>query len=165
MRLYLIRHAIAEERVPGGEGDDFDRALTPEGMRKMRRHVKALVKLGAIPGEIWSSPLVRARQTAEILAAGLGGSAKVRLVDALRPDQSPGDVLPQLGRSAHDSVALVGHEPLLGELAARLLSGRRTDVVEFKKGGAACFEVEEPKPPIHGRLLWLLTPKAMAEMA
>src|SRR5262245_32597368 len=147
MLLYLIRHAIAEERGPGAEGDDFNRVLTPEGVRKMRRHVKALHKLGAIPGEIWSSPLVRARQTAEILSAGLGGSASVRLVNALRPNQSPGDVLAQLGRSGHDSVALVGHEPLMGELAAQLLASRRTDVIEFKKGSAACFEVEEPRPP------------------
>lgn len=89
----------------------------------------------------------------------------MRLVDALRPDQSPSEVLTQLGRSSNGSLALVGHEPLLSELAARLLTGRRTDVVEFKKGGAACFEIEELKPPIHGRLLWLLTPKAMAQMA
>ena len=101
MLLYLVRHAIASPRSPHDPGGDFERALTPEGLKKMRRHADALRRMRMAPREIWSSPLVRARQTAEILAAGLDGGAAVVVTDALRPDSTPDDALAAIERDGH----------------------------------------------------------------
>lgn len=167
MLLYLVRHAIAQDRgAMTAPADDGLRELTPAGIKKMRHHARVLKKLGMSVGEIWTSPLVRAKHTADLLAAGLGCAAPIRLVEALAPDGSSRDLLVELRKCAHDAgIALVGHEPYMSEFAAELLSARRTEVAEFKKGGAACFEIDEFGPPPRARLQWLLTPKVMGLMS
>ena len=161
MQLLLIRHAVAEEREEfraGGLGDDL-RPLSAEGQRKMERGAAGLA--GLLPGLdlLATSPLVRARQTAEIVAAAFGGVAIVE-TPTLAPGAHPDRFLAWLADGRVDGVvAGVGHQPHFGRLAGRLLRFDDCLVVEFKKGSAALFEVE-PKAGAGGAamLLWSLAP-------
>ncbi|MGQ9649643.1 MAG: phosphohistidine phosphatase SixA [Phycisphaerae bacterium] len=165
MRLYLIRHAVAVGRSASGILDDRSRELTPQGIRKMRRNAAALAKIGVVVDEIWTSPLLRARQTADIVAQSMGIRGSPRIVKALSPGGNCEQLMRRLAQHVDFSgVALIGHEPDLGKLATSLLAGSRQPAVEFKKGGAACIEVDVFHPPVRGRLQWLLTPKQMKLM-
>lgn len=161
MQVFLVRHAIAAP-CEAGFLDDGARELTPEGIKKMRRHTAALVVLGVKLDEVWTSPLVRARQTAEILAAGLQPAPPVRVLTALEPG---GDFEAlRLRLSQHKqltSVALVGHEPFLGEFTSFLMCNERSLMFKFKKGGVAMVEIEDFTPPLRGELFWLLAPKQL----
>src|SRR5690349_20137533 len=85
MYLYLIRHAIAVERDAPGITNDTERALTPEGRNRMRRNVRGLLRLKAKIDAIWTSPLIRARQTAEIVAEAYALSTAIQEEPALEP--------------------------------------------------------------------------------
>jgi phosphohistidine phosphatase len=103
---------------------------------------------------------VRAHQTAGILAAGLPGKASVKVLDALSPGHAPSSVLAQLSRVARRRrIALVGHEPGLGELAAHLIGAGRA--LEFKKGGVCRIDVESLSSRRAGALNWFVTPKVL----
>jgi phosphohistidine phosphatase len=158
--LYLVRHAVAEERGPEWP-DDSQRPLTDDGAKKWRRQAAGLVAIDARPDVILTSPFVRARQTADLLAAAWPKKPKVVEVPALQPGMKPRDVLKALEPSARQaSLALVGHEPGLGELAAALV-GLKTPP-EFKKGGVARIDVAIlPPPPGSGAIAWWLTPKLL----
>jgi phosphohistidine phosphatase len=160
LHLYLVRHAIAEQRGPDWP-DDSLRPLTAEGVKRWRRQASGLVAIDARPDLILTSPYTRARQTADLLAAAFPKKPKVVELPALQPGVKPRDVLRALeadGRVA--SLALVGHEPGLGELAA-LLVGFKT-APEFKKGGVARVDVAILPPPAgSGQLQWWLTPKIL----
>lgn len=164
MLLYLVRHAIAEDR---GEAwpDDRERPLSEVGRARMERQVQGLVALGVTLEEILSSPLVRTRQTADILAHGLPGRPRVRDFPPLEPGKRPKEALAALGDfSRKKSLALVGHEPGLGELAASLL-GQRSPL-EFKKGAVALIEVPMMPPAAgSGALRWLVTPRILRRLA
>lgn len=161
-QLLLIRHAIAAER---GEDwpDDDKRPLTAHGIARFKENVKGLKWLDAAVDEIFTSPLVRARQTAELLAAGLPGKPAVKVLDALAPGHSPAAVLAQLSRAARRRrIALVGHEPGLGELAAHLIGSGRA--LPFKKGGACSIDVESLTSRRPGALNWFVTPKVLRRL-
>ena len=106
--LYIVRHAIAAER--GSEWpDDTKRPLTERGINRFKEVVKGLRRLDITVDEIFTSPLVRARQTAELLASGLEGKAPVKVLDALAPGHTAASVMTQLARVAkRRRVALVG---------------------------------------------------------
>jgi phosphohistidine phosphatase len=157
--LYLVRHAIAAER---GEDwpDDDKRPLTARGVSRFKEAVAGLSHLDVAIDEIFTSPLVRANQTAEILAAGLPGKPSVKVLDALSPGHAPSSVLAQLARVARRRrIALVGHEPGLGELAAHLIGAGRA--LEFKKGGVCRIDVESLSSRRAGALNWFVTPKVL----
>jgi phosphohistidine phosphatase len=157
--LYLIRHAIAADR--GEEWPDDDkRPLTQRGVARFKEAVEGFNKLDAGVDEIFTSPLVRARQTAEILAAGLPGKTSVKVLDALAPGHTPTSVMAQLARSARRRrIALVGHEPALGELAAHLIGAGRA--LPFKKGGICRIDVESLTSRRPGALTWFVQPKLL----
>jgi len=162
-QLYLIRHGVAAER-----GDDYPddtkRPLTAEGMSKLRKQAKALDALGVSVDVIISSPLVRTRQTAEIIAKGLKGRPPIVFSDALAPEGTPDAVIQELAKHAKKSaVALVGHEPNLGELAAQLIEARRS--LEFKKGGICRIDFEAFPPKGAGSLRFFLPPRLLRELA
>jgi len=157
--LYLIRHGLAEER---GEAwpDDTKRPLTDQGIARLRRAGRALVRLGLTPDVVLTSPLVRTRQTAEIIAGAFSPHPPVVNVDAL----APGGALPTVaaeiakhGRRPH--IFLVGHEPGMGELAAWLLGSR--NALEFKKGGICRIDVDGGTLRGAGVMRWMLTPKIL----
>lgn len=163
LELYLIRHAIAAER---GERwpEDAKRPLTPAGIAKMRKAAKGLAKVGVQLDAIVSSPLVRTRQTAEIVAEAMKPIPAVTFADALAPAGTPAAVVQEIGRHARKGrLALVGHEPNLGELAAQLI-GARTPI-GFKKGSVCRIDFDTLPPKGHGHLMWLATPKMLRRMA
>jgi len=157
--LYLVRHAIAAER---GEDwpDDDKRPLTARGVARFKESVSGLSRLDVAVDEIFTSPLIRAKQTAELLAAGLPGKPSIKVLDALSPGHAPGSVLAQLAKAARRRrIALVGHEPGLGELAAHLIGAGRA--LPFKKGGVCRIDVESLTSRRAGALSWFVTPKVL----
>jgi phosphohistidine phosphatase len=157
--IYLVRHAIAAER--GDEWpDDAKRPLTTRGIARFKEVVAGLAELEAGVDEIFASPLVRAKQTAALLAAGLPGKAPIKTLDALAPGHSPSAVMHELARAAkRHRVALVGHEPGLGELAAHLIGASRA--LPFRKGGIACIHLQSFTSRRAGELQWLAMPKML----
>ena len=157
--LYVIRHGLAEERGDAYP-DDAKRPLTDEGMSRMRKAARGLARIGVTMDIILTSPLVRARQTAEIVAAGLDPRPSIVNVDSLAPDGSYAAVIADLEKHSRKTrIALVGHEPTIGELAARLIGSRHA--IEFKKGAVCCIDLETVPPAGPGALRWLLTPKIL----
>jgi len=162
MELYLVRHAIAEDRTDAG---DDERALTEAGKAKMIRATQGLRKLKVRPDLILTSPLRRARETAEILAQGLN-SPKIEVSAELSPAVDLKTVATALRPHARlKTVMLVGHQPGLSELASLLLTGsERRLYVDFKKGGVACIEAELAEDTTRCILRWLATPKLLRSL-
>lgn len=164
MLIYLIRHAIAIPRGTPGIAES-DRPLTLEGIRKMRRNARGLRRLGVRFDAIWSSPLPRARQTADLLAEDLAFRGTIKEVDDLRPGADFRMLARELSsQRPKRRIALVGHEPDMGEMAAWLMTGMKVSALRFKKGGVACIEAEQVDPPSGNQLLWLLTPGQMSRL-
>ena len=161
MELIIIRHAIAVARGTPGVPDE-DRPLTPEGEQKFREAAKGLAALVDRPDALLTSPWLRARQTAAIAAAAWGRVEPVETAalasgsfeeQAAVLDRYPGDA----------TVAVVGHEPWVSELLARLLGTRHDERLEFKKGGAALVDVPG-RLAGGGRLVWYLPPKVLRRL-
>lgn len=161
--IYLVRHAIAAERGDDWP-DDNKRPLTERGISRFKEGVGGLKGLDAIIDEIFTSPLVRAKQTADLLAAGIDGKPTVKLLDVLAPGHSSTTVMAHLAKAArHRRLALVGHEPDLGELAAHLIGARRA--LPFKKGGICRIDVAGLSSKSAGTLVWFVTPKVLRKLA
>jgi phosphohistidine phosphatase len=157
MELYLIRHAVAEERGPRWPNDDL-RPLSATGVTKFERIAEGLVRLGALPEQIFTSPLVRASQTAEILSRVRRQRVEVVPLPALAPGHAPAAVVADLARrSKATRVAVVGHEPDLGALTAHILGSRLP--VPFKKGAVCSIDIPQMSPP--GTLTWFLPPSVL----
>ena len=157
--LYIIRHGLAEER---GEAwpDDNKRPLTPDGVSRMRKAARGLARIGVTIDIVLTSPLVRARQTAEIVAAGLEPRPSLVNIDSLAPDGSYAAIIADLEKHGRrQRIALVGHEPCIGELGARLIGSRHA--LEFKKGAICRIDLDELPPVGPGDLRWMLTPKIL----
>jgi phosphohistidine phosphatase len=163
LELYLVRHGIAENR---GEDwpDDSKRPLTNSGIAKLRKQARGLVALDVTFDQIISSPLVRTRQTADVLAEVLKGKPPIATTDALAPAGTPAAVIQEIGRHARKArLALVGHEPNLGELAAQLIGAKAP--LEFKKGGICRIDFDVLPPKGVGALRWFVTPKMLRNLA
>jgi len=155
--LYLIRHGIAEERGDAWP-DDAKRPLSEDGMARMRKSMRGLARMGVAIDVILTSPLVRTRQTAEIVAAALDPRPSIVAVDSLAPDGAHAAMLADLEKHGRKTrIGIVGHEPGLGELAARLVGSRHA--IEFKKGAICRIDVDELPPGGPGELRWFLPPK------
>lgn len=157
MKLYFLRHGLAVQSEQW-DGDDRGRPLTEEGVRKMAREAKALARLDLGLDRILTSPLVRARQTAELVAGELG------LADGCVEDErlAPGFAVPDLVRILQAyprsaALMLVGHEPDFSRVIGRLIGGGN---VECRKGGIARVDLPDPASPF-GTLVWLIPPKAL----
>lgn len=165
MKLLIIRHGPAgDPDAWEAEGrDDRLRPLTPDGKKEVRRVAEGLATLVPKLDLLATSPLVRAAQTAEIVADHYG--CKSVTLDALTPESDPGKTVHWLAeqRSAR-TVALVGHEPDLGTLACYLLTGKRSSFLDLKKSGACLLEVNDPPKPGDGTLEWLLPPRVLRRM-
>jgi phosphohistidine phosphatase len=162
MNLYILRHGIAasaEEATP-----DRDRPLTDKGAKRMRREARGMVRLGIAFDMILTSPLPRARQTAEIVAEAMGVTDHLSPLEALQPNSSVHDLLSSLN-NYHNSehLLLVGHEPLLSSFAAFIVTGKKSAALSMalKKGGLCRIEVDAVPPLNPGTLQWLLAPKQL----
>jgi phosphohistidine phosphatase len=157
--LYLIRHGLAEER---GEAwpDDAKRPLTEDGMSRLRKQSRGLARLGVVIDTVLTSPLVRTRQTAEIVAAAFEPKPHVVNVESLAPGGAHAAILADIEKHAKKArIAIVGHEPGIGELAARLIGTRHA--IAFKKGAVCRIDVDVLPPAGPGELRWFLTPRAL----
>jgi len=164
--LYIMRHGIAVMRAPSTMMDDAKRSLTPEGRQKMREIAAGLAAAGIDFDWIASSPLVRAMETAEIVSQALKSQPSVETCEALRPGGDPEALIAFLAKRANRRrVLVVGHEPDLSELAARLIGAGRNANMPFKKGGCCHIAFSEFPPKSAGRLMWWLTPRLMRKMA
>jgi phosphohistidine phosphatase len=157
--LYLIRHAVAEEQ---GEAwpDDTKRPLSDDGASRMRKAARGLARLGITFDVILTSPLLRTRQTAEIVAAAFDERPPIVAVESLAPGGSHQSVFVDLEKQARrHQIALVGHEPGIGELAARLAGSRHPFV--FKKGAVCRVDVDTLPPSGAGTLRWFVTTRIL----
>jgi phosphohistidine phosphatase len=162
LELYLIRHGLAAERSDEYP-DDSKRPLTSEGIGSLRKEAKALDALDIGFDHIITSPLVRARQTADVFAEHLKTKPTISNSDALAPAGSAASVVQEVGRHARKGrIALVGHEPNMGELAARLLGGR--GAVTFKKGAICRIDFDVLPPKGIGQLRWFVPPKMLRKL-
>jgi phosphohistidine phosphatase len=156
MQLFIARHAWAYEHGDPRWPDDSQRPLELEGVERMGRVVAALAGRGFAPAIIATSPYVRCRQTAEIVAAGVASNPPGVELDALRPG-SDFDALALW--SAHqdgDAVCWVGHSPDVGRLAAMAI-GDRSVSIRFAKGSVAAIRTELDVGDRCGELQWLAT--------
>jgi phosphohistidine phosphatase len=157
--IYLIRHGVAEERGDAWP-DDSKRPLTGEGKSALRKAARGLLRLGVGFDVMLTSPFVRARQTAEAIAAELDTRPLLVSVESLTPTGSFVSVLADLEKQGKKTrIALVGHEPSIGELAARLAGMRRP--LEFKKGAICRIDLKTLPPAGPGALRWFATPKLL----
>jgi phosphohistidine phosphatase len=163
VQVFLVRHAIAAERGPEWP-DDSQRPLTHRGVARMRQVVGGLRTLGVRPDVVGTSPLVRARQTADLLEAGLRPKPELVVVPAMAPGHTPTELLAALkALSVGRGLALVGHEPGLGELAAWMTGARAP--LPFKKGGVCLIELPSLARLRDGALVWMATPKMLRSLA
>jgi phosphohistidine phosphatase len=167
MELYVIRHAIAQ---PLGQQNDFTdekRALTSEGRDRMREAVKGLRKLEVELDLMLTSPLVRAVETAEIVAVGLGfGKKEIEQTANLAPGASADELLVEIKRrTGAESIALIGHQPDLGALISTIVYGDDRLAIQLKKGSVCLINVTETVPTLRGELMWLLTPRQLRLLA
>jgi phosphohistidine phosphatase len=160
MDVYILRHGPAEERGPEWPDDDA-RPLSAEGKAKTRGVASGIKALGVAPDAIYSSPLVRARQTAEIVAKTLSLTSRLHETGHLAPGGDPDALFAAIREATPgaDAVMLVGHEPDLGCLASRLLTGNAHGVdAPLKKAGLVRIEIDEPSAQGGGTLRWFLAP-------
>ena len=166
MDIYIIRHAIAvDEGTPGYE-DDSQRPLTDKGRKKMRQIAKGLRSLGVEVDLILSSPYVRARETAEIVADVFKMKKKLVFTDNLIPTGEPDLLIAELNeKDSLQRVALVGHEPHLSNLVGVLTSeGKQLDI-KLKKGGVCLLSADDLRQEHHATLERLLTPGILVEIS
>ncbi len=162
--LYIMRHGIAVARGAEFE-DDSKRPLTPEGKKKVKQIASGLKRLGVSLDWVVTSPLVRAVETAEIVAESLGPNVQMDFCDALRPGGSAESLITFLAKHPNRKRILVaGHEPDLGSLAARLIGAGRHVNLAFKKGGCCLLEFDQFPPKSPGDLVWWATPRLLRKL-
>ena len=161
MRLFLVRHAIAHERSQRNWPDDARRPLTPAGARRFRKATSGLAHLLPRDAALLTSPFVRARETALILAKAAQLAKPIECAE-LAAGKSVEQVFALLRARKEAAVIVVGHEPDLSSLlsAALAANGARIDI-EFKKGGAACIRFGGRVAPGAATLEWLLPPRVL----
>lgn len=166
MLLYIVRHAWAFDRHEDRFPDDRLRPLTPAGIKRFRRVVRRLVRRRVRPTLIATSPLVRCRQTADLLIEQLPRDVKLEEVEAL----TPGSDLDRALAWAHEKlaghdldtaeVAWVGHSPDVEELCAHLVGDGHANL-RFPKGAVAAIRFADLPAAGAGVLEWFVTPRIL----
>lgn len=158
MDLYLIRHADAVPLGEGGVTDDAERPLTTDGRGHCRQLAAALMRFGVRCDRVATSPLLRARQTAEeLLAHWTEPVPALDLCDALAPGGKPRKLARYLLKKGDGAIALVGHMPDLAEHAAWLIGSKKAQL-GIAKAGVAHIECDKLPSKGTGVLTWLITP-------
>jgi phosphohistidine phosphatase len=158
MILYIVRHSDAVPSGTPGVPED-ERPLTDKGTKKMREIARGLRAVDVKPELILSSPLPRARRTAEIVVEEMGGGIPLKLTDALSPSGNRSALYREFRTDRRlSAVMIVGHQPALGEIAGEIAWGSAEHYLELKKGGVCALEIGRLDPTPAGTLLWLLTP-------
>ena len=163
MRLYLVRHGLAVDRLDPKCPTDAKRTLTPEGVKKTRKAMRGLKAMGVKPEAMFTSPYLRAVETAEIAADELGFPLdKIHSTESLKPGATPSELFKELAKLRADEVMCFGHAPHL-DLAIGYALGGRSAVTELKKAGVACLELQKVTAG-GGVLVWLMAPKTLRDL-
>ena len=158
MNCILVRHGIAVE-PDEWEGTEENRPLTEKGKRRVRQAAEGLATLDYTPTHLFTSPFVRAYDTARQLRTVICPTLKVETRDELAAGTKPERLVAFLHTLPSDAVVIcVGHEPQLGEVASLLLCGKAFPNFPLKKAGAVCIESEGLMDPGQGLLRWWLQP-------
>ena len=168
MNLYLMRHGIAVDSGDPSVADDSQRPLTNKGVKRMKRAARGLRRLDIDFDVILTSPILRARQTAEIVAAGLGMESQLEEISGLAPESSVEHLLFGLTRfQDREHLLMVGHQPLLGQLLSYLLVATSETKLEFnlRKGSVCRVETDALPATKPAALHWLLTAKQLRLLA
>jgi phosphohistidine phosphatase len=160
MRLYVVRHAWAGEHGDPRWPNDADRPLTHEGKERFRRVIRKLSERGIAPHVIATSPYVRARQTAEILAKGVDGKPEVIDIPGLASGGDWHSALDWACTREEEEIAFVGHMPDLGEMSAAMIGCDRRSI-GFAKGAIAAIDFPSHPTVGEGLLCWLVTAKLL----
>ena len=156
MKHYILRHGAAEPSSPGG---DSSRRLTQEGKDVCTRMAAALRGRIAVDS-LLSSPLIRARQTAELFSAGLGVHLEVEISGALSPGSGVDETIRELSIRGSENIMIVGHNPHLSDLTAALVSNGSLRF-DMKKTAVLCIDFSGSVREGSGDLLWITVPKLM----
>jgi phosphohistidine phosphatase len=161
MILYIVRHAWAGHYGDPQWPDDFERPLSTKGQERFAQVAKALVARQVAPTIIATSPLVRCRQTAELLAAAMPHDAPLVQLDALQPGSDLPAMVAWTAEQAktHDEIAWVGHAPDVGRMTAALVG--QGAWIRMAKGAAAAVRFYDEPEPGSGELHWLVTAKML----
>jgi phosphohistidine phosphatase len=156
MQVYFLRHGEAEKN---GQGEDSERPLSRDGVARMKQEASAIAGLDLGIQLIVTSPLARARQTADIVARELHLRESLAIDDRLAPGFGRDALVQVLKKHAgRKSLMLVGHDPDFSEMIAACIGGGR---VECKKGGFARVDIDDPSS-LRGTLIWLVPPRVLA---
>ena len=166
MELFILRHGVAVPRGSSEYPDDGDRPLTPSGTKGMRTIAKGIRAMDLSFDRIFSSPLARTKQTAEIVVEKLQLDHAIDYTAQLQPD---GDREVFIGQSLtkcgeDERVLVVGHEPYLSGLISFLVCGDDSLEMNFKKGGLCKLSIPSLRVGKCASLEWLLTPRQIKDM-
>jgi phosphohistidine phosphatase len=166
MNLYLLRHAPAVPRAANFSKDPL-RPLTQEGIKKISRVAKGMHLLDLKFDLILFSPLLRARQTADRVAAEFHAKSLQNPSIHLNPDRPPQALIAELKKNypSHTNILIVGHEPQLSQLISVLLIGSEILPLTLKKGGLCKLSIENLRDNPCARLEWLLTSRQLRQLA
>lgn len=166
MKIYLVRHSNAVDSGTPDYEEDSLRPLIEDGRDKMKKIASALKKLGLKPDLIVSSPYVRARQTAEILAKVLKYKQELTFNDVLVPMGNADNIIGEINEKySVDDLVLVGHEPCFSNLISMLVTGKPDLAIDIKKGGVCCLSSDDLHIERKAVVEWLLTPKILTQLA
>jgi phosphohistidine phosphatase len=166
MELYFLRHGLAGQYGDPKYKDDSLRPLTHEGREKLKRGVLGMQALGLTFDAVLSSPYLRAKQTAEIVARGYKMKTnRIHLTDNLLAPAPIKQLLQEVQNifPKSEKVLFVGHEPHLTDMISELLKSRQPLSIDFKKGGLCCLNTDGPSKS--ACLSWLLSPKQLSKFA
>ena len=158
MHLYIIRHADAVPLGEQGIRHDEERPLTPKGEAQAEALARALGRLGVHFDALLTSPLVRARQTAERLATE---SVAAKECPSLAPGRKKRQVLERIRETKGDAVGIVGHNPDLSELVGWFVGDKNVGI-ELDKSGVACVAFDGKASKGGGVLVWMVSPEWIA---
>jgi phosphohistidine phosphatase len=166
MRIYLIRHSNAVDVGTDGYEEDSQRPLTEKGCKKMEEIASALNRLGVKPDLIVSSPYVRARQTADLLAQGLKYKKEIIQNEALIPMGETDIIIGEINEKySVGELMLVGHEPSLSLLIGSLTAENPELSITLKKGSVCCLAADDLRVSRRASIEWLLTPKILSALS
>ncbi len=164
LELYIIRHGLAGSSLEN-EIEDNARPLEKKGKRITKDVAKALRKQNIHFDIILSSPLLRAKETAEIVNDYCGNAKEITVTELLRPDASCNDLIKFLNNLKDCRIAaIVGHEPFLSLFASYCLSKDSNSFINLKKSGVIKLEINEVIKPAGCRLAWLMEPKYLTSI-
>jgi phosphohistidine phosphatase len=160
MRLYIVRHAFAGQHGDPKYPDDALRPLTKKGRKRFRRVVKRLAKRGFAPTLLAASPLLRCRQTAEVIAESISPRPELVDQDDLRPGSRLEELVAWSNEQGGEEIAWVGHAPDVDRLLAALI-GSRDGSLTFAKGATAAIDFDDEIVIGQGEMQWFATPKLL----